>query len=114
MQAATGDKPLGIVLGVVGDELVDRGREPDHLRRDVVDQNSTVDAATVQISQEGLGRAAVFGDLLEIGALALHQIKRLRLKELDRLDVDVAIGDQERLLASSYWLPATMNGFARS
>jgi hypothetical protein len=78
MQAATGEQALGIVLRIIGDELVDLGRKADHFRRHVVDKSSTVNAATVQILQEGLGRAAIFDDLIEIGALALHQFKRTR------------------------------------
>ena len=98
MQAAAGDQALGIVLRVIGDELIDRGRQADHFRRDVVDQRGTVNAATVQIFQEGLGRAAIFGDLVEIGALALHQFQRLRLEQFDRIDVDVAVSDHRSVV----------------
>src|ERR1700730_14885757 len=94
MQAATGDQSLGIVLRVVGDELIDRGRKPEHLRRNVVDQCGTVNAATVQILEEGLGRAAIFVNLIEIGALALDQFQRMRLDEFNRLDVDMAVSNQ--------------------
>src|SRR3981081_3064326 len=87
-QAATGDKAAWVVLRVVGDELIDRGRKAEHLRRNVVDQCGTVNAATVQILEEGLRRAAIFRDLIEIGALVLDQFQRMRLDEFDRLDVN--------------------------
>src|SRR5208282_71378 len=114
MQAATGDQALGIVLGVIGDELVDRGCKADHFRRNVIDQGSAVNAATVQISEESLGRAAIFDNLIEIGALALHQFKRVRLEQVNGPDVDMAVGDQGQLMGSSYWLLAITDSFARS
>ena len=80
MQAATRDQSFWIVFRVVGDELIDRGCQADHFRSYVVDQGSAVNAATVQILQEGFGRAAIFNNLIEIGALALQQFKRVRLE----------------------------------
>ena len=111
---------LGSCLRVIGDELVDRGGKADHFRRNVVDQRSAVNAATVQILQESLGRAAIFDDLFEIGALALHQFKRMRLEQFDRLDMDVAVGDHEQWSAvvggQFCWLlfPPIALGFANS
>src|SRR5262249_5153325 len=70
-----------------------------HLRSDVVDQHGTVDAAGVEEFQERLGRAAELDNLVEVRALLLHQLQRVRLEHLHRLDVDVAIGDH------SVWLP---------
>src|SRR5437660_6721505 len=96
MQAAAGDQALGIVLRVVGDELIDGGSKAHHLRGNVVDQSSAVNAATVQIFKEGFGRAAILGDLIEVGALALHQFKGMRLDEFERLDVEVAVGDHHQ------------------
>ena len=94
MQAAARDQALGIVLRVVSNKLIDRRRKAHHLGRNVVDQCSTVNAATIQILQEGFGRAAIFDDLIEIGALALDHFQRMRLDEFHWLDVDVAVGDQ--------------------
>ena len=90
-----GIEPLRIFLYVLGDELVDRGGETDHLGRNVVDQHGTIDADPVKVPEKRLGRAAVFGDLVEVLARLLHQRKRLRLEQLHRLDVDVAVGDHE-------------------
>ncbi len=95
MQTATGDQALGIVLRIIRNELVDLGGEADHFRRDVVDQCGAVNAATIEISEERLGRAGIFDDLIEVGAFAPHQFERLRLEEMDRPDVDVAVSDQE-------------------
>ena len=93
MQAAAGDQALGIVLRVIGNELVDLGGKANHLRCDIVDERGTVDAAAIQIFEKGLRRAAILGDLIEIGALALHQLKCNRFVQIDRRNVDVAVGD---------------------
>ena len=71
MQAATGDQTFGIILRVVGDELIDGGRKADDFRRHIIDQSGPVDAATVQIFQKGFWRAAILGNFIEVGALAL-------------------------------------------
>lgn len=81
------------MLGVIGDELVDCIGESDHLRGDVIDERCAVDAATVEIFQKGAGRAAIFDDLFKIVALAAHEFERLGLEQIDRRDVDVAVGD---------------------
>jgi hypothetical protein len=47
----------------------------------------------IQIFEKGLRRAAILHDLIEIGALPLHQCERVRVVEMDRRDVDVAVGD---------------------
>jgi hypothetical protein len=44
--------------------------------------------------EESLGRAAEFGNLIEIRPLLLHHLQRLRLEHFDGLDVNVAICDQ--------------------
>jgi hypothetical protein len=36
------------------------------------------------------------------------------LEQVDRADVDVAVGDQGQLMASSYWLLAIADSFAGS
>ncbi len=94
MQAATRDQALGIVLSIVGDKLIHRGREADHFGRYIVDLSSPVNAATIQIFQKSFRRTAILFNLIEVGALTLHQCKRMRLEEFNRFDVDVAVGDQ--------------------
>jgi hypothetical protein len=100
MKAAAGDQAFGIVAGVVGDELVDFGTESDDFGSDIVDEGGAVDSAAVEIIEEGLGRAAIFFDVAQVGAVALNEFERLRFEARDRIDVDVAVGDQRRLLAS--------------
>jgi hypothetical protein len=98
MKAAAGDQAFGIVAGVVGDELVDFGTESDDFGSDIVDEGGAVDSAAVEIIEEGLGRAAIFFDVAQVGAVALNEFERLRFEARDRIDVDVAVGDQRRLL----------------
>ena len=37
--------------------------------------------------------SAIFGNLIEVGAVAFDQVKRRWLEQFDRVDVDVAVGD---------------------
>ena len=101
MQAAAGDQPLRIFLGVVGDELIDTTREADDFGRDVVDEHRAIDAGFVEVLKKGLRRAAEFDDLIVIRALLLHQFKCFGLEHLDRLDMDVAVGDHWGLVSRS-------------
>lgn len=64
MEAATGNQALGIVPGIVGDELVDFGTESDDFGSDVVDQGGAIDAAAVEIVKESFRRAAIFCDVM--------------------------------------------------
>src|SRR5664279_5433304 len=102
VHAAAGDKPLRIFLHVVGDELIDRRREADHLGCNVVDEHRPVDANSVEMLEKCLWGAAVFGHLIEVLARLLHQRQGLRLEQLHRLNVDVAVGDEHRLSVVSY------------
>src|SRR6266480_2479267 len=94
MQAATGEQPSGIFFHVVGDELVHARSESDHLRRDIIDEHSAIDARIVQMFQKGFRRPAEFSDLLKVRSVLLHELQRVGLEHFDRLDVDVAVGDQ--------------------
>ena len=93
MQTAAREQAFGVRLHVVGDELVHAIREPDDLRRDVVDEHRTVNATCIQILQECQGRAAELGNLREVRPLLFHELQRLRLEHLHGLNVDVAVGD---------------------
>ena len=39
-------------------------------------------------------RAAKLGNLLEVRTFLLHEFQRVRFEHLERLDMDVAVGDQ--------------------
>ena len=93
MEAAAGDEPPGILFGVIGDELVDAVGESDDFRSNVVDEHGTVDAGGVHVFEEGFGITAKLGDFVVVGALLLHEFKRMRLEHFERLDVDVAVGN---------------------
>ena len=80
--------------GIVGNELVDFGTESDDFGSDVVDEGGTIDSAAIEIIEESLRRAAVFFDVVKVGAIALDQFERLRLEAGDRIDMNVAVGDQ--------------------
>jgi hypothetical protein len=80
--------------------LVHTAGKADYVRSDVVDQHGAVNAAGVHEFEEGLGGAAELHDLIEIGALFLDQLQRMRLEHLHRLDVDVAISDHESVRSS--------------
>jgi hypothetical protein len=94
VKASTGNQTPGIVLGIVGNKLVDFGTEADDFGSNVVDQGGAIDAAVVEVIEEGPRRAAILLDLVQIGAVALDQFERLRLEAGDRIDVNVAVGDQ--------------------
>ena len=72
MQTATGNQAFWIVLGVIGNELVNSGGKAHYLWRDVINQNSAIHPTTIQILQKRLGRAAVFFNFRKIRPLALH------------------------------------------
>src|SRR5277367_5520697 len=93
MEAAAGKQPLGIFFNVVGDELIYAVCESDYVWRHIVDECRTVDSAGVEIAEERFRRAAVFGDLLKVRPLLLHQLERLWLKHLQRRDMNVAVGN---------------------
>jgi hypothetical protein len=111
MQRPARDQPPPIFLHVIGDELVHAGRESDHLRRHVVDEHRAIDPRLVQVMKEGARRPAELLDLRELRPLGLHQAQRLRLEHLQRLNVDVAVGDQNRLQAAGFRLQAPRASF---
>jgi hypothetical protein len=76
--------------------LVDTGSETNHLRRHVIDEYGTIDARFIQILEERPRGPAEFGNLLEVRPLSFHELERVWLEHLERLNVDVAVGDQDR------------------
>ncbi len=78
---------------IVRNELIYSVGEADDFRRDVVDEHGAVDAACIQIFEEGFGRSAELDDLVEVRPVLLHQFQRMGLEHLHRLDVDVAVSD---------------------
>ena len=85
---------LGMLFHIIGDELIHARGEADHFRRDVVDEHSAIDTGGIQVPEKCFGRAAVFGDFIEVLAPGPHQRERFGLEHFDRLDMDVAVGDQ--------------------
>jgi hypothetical protein len=86
---------LGIFFRIVGDKLVDLSGEPDDLGSHVVDEDGSVNSALVEVLQKSFGRAAEFGDLIEVATLLLHQLQRVRLEKFQGLNVNVAVGNQK-------------------
>src|SRR5262249_55749995 len=87
-------------------------REPNHLRRHVVDQHGAINTTGVHELEESSGRATELDDLLEVGALLLHQFQRVRLEHFHRLDVNVAVGDHiaASRSAAAFYQPAAGQG----
>src|SRR4051812_9086175 len=93
MHAAARNQPLGIFLHIVGDKCVDGRSESNQLRRDIIDEHRAIDADLVQMLEKLLRRAAELDHLIEVGALPLHGSQRRRFEHLNRLNVNVAVGD---------------------
>ena len=102
MQAAAGNQPLRICFHIIRYELVYSAREPDHFRRHVVDKHRPVHTAAVEILEERLRRPAELHNLLEVRPLLLHELQRLGLEHLYRLDMNVAVGDQSNSWSLSW------------
>jgi len=95
MQAATWDQPLGILLGVVCGHGVESGREAGDIGRGRVDQHCTIQPDLVHVFQKRFGRTGELQDPIKIGLLLLHQFEGRRAQqEFERLDMNVAVGDQ--------------------
>src|SRR5882757_1073026 len=88
MQAAAREQSFRIFLHVVDDELIYAVREADHFGRDVVDEDSTVDATGVQVFQKLLRGPAEFYDLLKVWPSSLYEFERMRFEHLQRLDMN--------------------------
>jgi hypothetical protein len=88
------DQAARIFFAVCGDERVDFIGEADDLRRHVVDEHGAVHPGSVEVLEKRRGAAGELGDLLEVGALLLHQLQRRGLEQLKGLNVDVTVGDQ--------------------
>lgn len=84
------------MASVVSDPLIDRRGKAHHLRRNVIDQDSSVNATAIQIMQKRFGGATVFFNLRKVWSLLLHQFERMRLEKLGGLDMYVAVGDQAK------------------
>ena len=93
MQAAAGNQPLRVRFHIGRDPLVDRRRKPNHFGGNVVDEHRAIDADLVHVVEKCARRFAVVLDLLEALARLLHQRQSLRLEQLHRRDVNVAVGD---------------------
>src|SRR5580698_5601791 len=96
VQTSAGEQAFGIVLRVIGDELIDGGGEADHLRRNIIDEHGAVDSAAVEVLQKRLRGAAIVGDLIEVVPLCRDQCERLRLEEFYGLDMDMTVGDDKQ------------------
>ncbi len=81
--------------GIVRHPLIDSGAESNYFRCNVVDQDRPIDASRVQILQEGCRRLAEVSNLIKVGLLLFQQRQRLGLEHLQRLDVNMAVGDHE-------------------
>jgi hypothetical protein len=97
MNGATRDEAARIFFHVTGDPGVDFRSEAHHFRSHVIDKHRAPDLLRVQVVQERARRTAAFENVLVGAAGALHDFKRGGLEHLDRLDVDVAVGDQKQL-----------------
>ena len=75
MKASTGNQTPVIVLGIVGNNLVDFGTEADDFGSNVVDQGGAIDATVVEVIEERPRRAAILLDVVQIGAVALDQFE---------------------------------------
>jgi hypothetical protein len=95
MQAAAGKQPLGVCFDVVDDELIHARGEADDLGRDVVDEHRPLHSRMVEVLKESFRGSAELDDLIKVRPVLLHEFQRVRLEHLNRLDVDVAVGDQE-------------------
>jgi hypothetical protein len=107
MKASTRDQTHGICFGVVGHPLVDCRTETDYFRRHVIDQDGPVHSGSVQILKKSFGRMTEFGDLIEIRPFSFYKLQGRRLEHLQRLDVDVAVGDQ--LIFRGWAVPRTLS-----
>src|SRR5262249_648866 len=101
MKAGARNQARGVFFRVIGHELIHFGSEPDHFGSYIIDENSPFDTRSIKMLQKNFRRTAKLRDLIEILPLPFHQFQRVRLKEFEWLDVDVAIGDQ----SSSIWRP---------
>lgn len=100
MEAATREEPLGVRLGIVCGHGVESGWEAGDIGRGRIDQHCTIQPDRVHVFQKGFRRAGELQDLIKIGLMLFHQLEgRWVQQEFERLDVDVAVGDQETCLS---------------
>ena len=71
------------------------GREAGDIGRGHVDQHCTIQPDLVHVFQKRFGRTGELQDPIKIGLLLLHQFEGRRAQqEFERLDMNVAVGDQ--------------------
>src|SRR5713101_3651290 len=99
MQPAARNQALSILFNIISDELIHSRSEPNDLRSDVIDEHGAIHAGRVQMLEKCFRRTAELGNLLEVRPLLLDQLQRRRVEHFERLNVDVAVGDQT---AASY------------
>lgn len=103
MQASARDKTARVFFDVIGNVLVHAVGESDDFRSHVVDENSAIDASGIEVVEKGFGGATEFGNLVKVRALPLHEFQSVRLEHFERLDVDVAVGDQGLFSVLGSW-----------
>src|SRR5204862_58515 len=95
MHTAARDQTFWIGLAVVRYPLVDSAGKSHHLRRNVIDEHRAIKPNGIHICQQGLRIAAELKDIVITSASTLHHLKRGGLEHRNRLDVDVAVGDEQ-------------------
>jgi hypothetical protein len=93
MDSAAGNQAFRVSLHVLGNELIHFFSKSYYVGRDIIYQHCPVNAGCVQIFQESIRRTTEFGDLLKVRPMFLHQFQRLRSEHVQRLDMNVAVGD---------------------
>src|SRR5207248_296453 len=61
----------------------------------IIDQHRALHAHRIQILQQRLGRAAVLNDVIKSAAGLFHYLHRAGFEHVIRLDVNVAVGDEQ-------------------
>src|SRR5580658_4850871 len=96
VNASESDEAIGVGLAVVGDPVVNNGRETDDFGRDVIDQAGALDVDGIEISQEIFGMVAVAFDFVEVRAAAGDELESVGLHHVVRDDVNVNVDDRLR------------------
>src|SRR4051812_12284828 len=94
VNTSAGKQTFRIGLAIVRNPRIHFRGETKNLGRNVVDKNCSIEADCIHVRQKFLRIAAELLDFRKFRALLLHKRQRLGLEHLERLDVDVTIGDQ--------------------
>jgi uncharacterized Zn finger protein len=94
VKPSAGNQALGICLHVIGNELIHAGGESDHIGRDVVDEDSTIDTSLVQVVEEGRWRATELKDSRKVWSALFHELKSIWPEHVKRLDVNMTVSNQ--------------------